>query len=139
MIIKFRKAIVRIFPVVALVLLLAFVLSRIFTSGHRSSPEIRISAFEAENHVGTPAEVCGDVASAAFVENLDGQPVFINFERPHPDQVFTVVIWGEYRQLWQHPPEQLYRNQTLCVTGRIDVHDGVPQISVSSPDQIRIR
>lgn len=139
MIVKFRKAILKIFPVVAVILLVTFALSRVFTADRSSAPEIRITAHEAIDHVNTPAEVCGEVASTAFVENLKEQPTFINFERPHPEQVFTVVIWGEYRQLWPNPPEQLYRNQSLCVTGRIVLHDEVPQIAVRTPDQIRIR
>jgi len=104
MIVKFRKAIKKIFPVVAVILLIAFLLSRVFTADRSPAPEIRISAHEAKDHVNTPAEVCGEVASTAFVEELEGQPTFINFERPHPEQVFTVVIWGEYRQQWQNPP-----------------------------------
>ena len=139
MIVKFRKAIKKIFPVVAVILLIAFLLSRVFTADRSPAPEIRISAHEAKDHVNTPAEVCGEVASTAFVEELEGQPTFINFERPHPEQVFTVVIWGEYRQQWQNPPAQLYRNQSLCVTGRIVLHNEIPQISVRTPGQVRIR
>jgi hypothetical protein len=139
MIVKLRKMIVKVFPVLAILLLAAFVLSRVFTPERTPAPEISISANEAQNHAGTPAEVCGEVASTSFLEHIDGKPTFLNFERPHPDQVFTVVIWGEHRSLWQQPPDQLYHNRFLCVTGRIDEHDGVPQIVVSSPDQTQLQ
>ena len=96
----------------------------------------RIGASDAAAHVGEKAEVCGLVASAAYLGTLGGRPTFLNFERPYPDQVFTVVIWGSYRKNFDGRPENLYDGKTLCVTGTIATHEGVPQIIVEHPDQI---
>jgi hypothetical protein len=139
MIVKLRKSVVKLLPIAAVLLVLALVLSRVLTPGSSPAPEIRISANEASGHAGTVAEVCGDVASTSYLNNVEGNPAFINFEKPHPDQVFTIVIWGEHHELWQTPPHQLYENRSVCVTGRIDVHEGVPQITVHSPDRIQIQ
>jgi hypothetical protein len=46
------------------------------------------------------------------------------------------VIWGEYRANFDPPPEQAYRNKTICVTGRIRLYRGVPEIQVKSPAEI---
>jgi hypothetical protein len=38
--------------------------------------------------------VCGTVASAHFAARSKGQPTFINLDKPYPNQIFTVLIWG---------------------------------------------
>jgi len=138
MIVKLRKHIVKIFPIVAIVLLAALLLSRVFSPNRDLTPEVHIDAAEAVDHIDKTAKVCGYVASARFVREIGGQPTFINFEKPHPDQVFTVVIWGEHRPAWRTPPEQLYENRAICATGRIRMHEGTPQIVVENPDQISL-
>lgn len=97
---------------------------------------LRIDAADAGEHIGEFAEVCGEVASAAYLGTLGGRPTFLNFGRPYPNQVFTVVIWGSYRKNFDGRPENLYDGKTLCVTGTIATHEGVPQIIVEHPDQI---
>lgn len=138
---KLRKWIKYLFPVVAVILLLGLVLSRVFQSEPVTDlePEHRINAFDAAEYIGTVAEVCGRVASAEYVTQVGGDPTFINLERPHPDQPFTAVIWGDDRHKWQTLPEQHYRNKEICVTGRIDEHEGTPQIRVTSPEQISVQ
>jgi hypothetical protein len=57
---------------------------------------------------------------------------------PNPNR-FTVVIWGRYRNRFPRPPENLYRGEYICTTGRIRVFEGVPEMFVSSPGAIEIR
>lgn len=101
-------------------------------------PEITISTAEAENHVGTPAEVCGQVASADYLPNVNGQPTFLNLDEAYPNQVFTAVIFGDNRPQFSSPPEQMYLNRNICVSGTIRMHEGIPQIVVSNPGQIAL-
>ncbi len=100
-------------------------------------PEITISASDASNHIGAVAEVCGTVASVDFVPQISGAPTFINFGKPHPNQLFTAVIWGEDRHLWQIPPDQAYQTSDLCIIGKIRDHNGIPQIVVERVEQIK--
>lgn len=97
-------------------------------------PEVPIA--EAAQHVGETARVCGLVASAAHMASVSGQPTFLNVDRPYPDQIFTVVIWGRVRSRFETPPERLYDGKSICVTGRIDTYRGKPQIVVEDPSQI---
>lgn len=121
--------------VVSLVaLMLAALLS--VPSAAADETAIKIEASEAFQHIGEFAEVCGHVASAAYLGTIGGRPTFLNFERPYPDQVFTVVIWGSSRENFDGRPESLYDGKTLCVTGKVAVHEGVAQIIVDHPDQI---
>lgn len=135
---RFRTSARWFIPVVAGLLLLGLLLSRVLdleTDDHQE-PEIEISAEEAGQHIGSPAKVCGQVASTNHLPDVKGQPAFLNFGRLYPDQVFTAVIFGENRSRFQSAPEILYRERAICVSGTIRRHEGQAQIVVSRPSQI---
>ena len=112
-------------------------LACLFVAGQVSAAD-RISTSEARRHIGERATVCGKVVSARYASDLRGQPTFLNLDKPYPDQIFTVVIWGEHRDKFSDPPERLYRDKRLCVTGEITSFGDVPQIVVDRPSQIQI-
>jgi hypothetical protein len=98
-----------------------------------------ISSLQAAEHVGKTVTVCGPVAGASFFEHLRGAPTFINFDRRHPDQSFTVVIWGRDNRKFERPPHRMYgAGKEICVTGRIETYQGRPQIVVRDPAQITV-
>jgi DNA/RNA endonuclease YhcR with UshA esterase domain len=90
---------------------------------------------EAIGHVGRHAQVCGDVVSTRYAASANGQPTFLNFGRPYPNQDFTAVIWGSARPAFPYAPESL-RGQMVCVRGLITTYRGTAQIVVSDPLQI---
>ena len=96
-----------------------------------------LEAVDAHTVVGQRAVVCGTVANVTFASAVGGQPTYVNLERAHPEQPFDVVIWGRHRDRFQPPPEVAYRDQRLCVAGRVTTHQGIPRIEVSTPEQIR--
>lgn len=104
-------------------------------SGFAQSP---ISAAEAKNHVGERATVCGEVASTHYAARSRGNPTFINLDKPYPDQIFTVLIWGSDRPKFGDP-EEMYRNKRICATGKIADYKGVPEIVAYEPSQIKIK
>ena len=135
---KFRKLITWGMPFIILIMVAGLILSRIYQpEPSQQEPEVRITPFEAEEHTGKVAEVCGTVESADFIPSIGGEPTFLNLGRPHPEQPFTVIIWGEDRFHWRIPPEELYDGRSICVTGRIQRHEGEPQIRARNPEQIR--
>jgi len=95
----------------------------------------RYTAAEAKEHVGETAIVCGKVVDARFAENIRGTPTFLNFEKPHPNQIFTVVIWVRFRDKFDKP-EVKYKDKEICVKGKIEEHRGTPQIEARDPAQI---
>ena len=134
----FRKWILRLMPVLAILMLAGLFLSRVYQPEPRDTePDLQISAFDAADHIGERAVVCGIVESADFIPSIRGEPTFLNLGRPHPDQPFTAVIWGEDRGRWPVPPEERYLTRRICVTGTISEHRGTPQIRVREPHQIR--
>lgn len=102
-------------------------------------PAVEITAREAAEHVGERAKVCGEVAGVTHATGIGGEPTFINLEREHPDQPLTALIWGNDRARWRTAPERRYPGREICVTGEIEMHEGTPQIIVSSPQQIHVR
>jgi len=97
-----------------------------------------ISASDAINHIGERAAVCGQVVSIHYAMRSRGNPTFINLDKPYPNQVFTIVIWGSDRAKFGDP-ELAYSEHRVCVTGLISSYRGTPEMIASDPLQIRIQ
>ncbi len=97
----------------------------------------RVTASEAKNHVGESATVCGDVVSTHYAARTKGSPTFLNLDKPYPNQIFTILIWGSDRSKFGDPEEK-YGNKKVCVTGLIKNYRGVPEVVAEQPSQIEI-
>jgi DNA/RNA endonuclease YhcR with UshA esterase domain len=97
----------------------------------------KLNAAEAKDHVGETATVCGNVVSTRYASSTKGQPTFLNLDKPYPNQVFTVVIWGSNRSKFG-TPETDYKGKRVCVTGEITDYRGMFEIVVTYPKQISI-
>ena len=94
-----------------------------------------VPAEEAAHHIGETATVCGIVASGKYDADLKSQPTFLDFGKPYPDQVFTVVIFGSDRSKFANP-EVALRGKRVCVTGKIQDRSGLPEIILNDPKQL---
>jgi hypothetical protein len=115
----------------------AFLFMVFLFNGKVSGQNKKLSATEAKAHIGENATVCGRVVSARYATASRGKPTFLNFDREYPHEVFTIVIWGENREKFGNPEEK-YRNQEICVSGRITEYRGLPEVVASDPTQITI-
>ena len=97
----------------------------------------KLTAAEAKDHIGETATVCGSVASTRYAASTKGQPTFLNLDKPYPNQIFTVLIWGSDRSKFGKP-EVDYRDKHICATGKIAEYRGVPEIVASDLQQIRV-
>ncbi len=98
--------------------------------------EKKYSTSEAKEHFGETATLCGEVVSARYADSTKGQPTFLNLDKPYPNQVFTVVIWGNNRSKFG-TPEDAYKGKRICVSGKITAYGGLPEIVADDPKQIR--
>jgi hypothetical protein len=114
----------------------AFVALVVIWSIHAQSS--RITAAEAKNHIGEHATVCGHVASTRYATKSKGQPTFLNLGKPYPDQIFTILIWGDDRPKFGEP-ETKYRDKDVCVTGTITEYRGTPEVVAKDVGQIQIQ
>lgn len=117
---------------------LALALALLPAAGPAAAVEPRLTPAEAAQHAGEQAKVCGLVAGAKYAERSRGKPTFLDFEKPHPAEVFKVVIWGADRAKFKQPPETLYDQHQVCVTGRIELYHGAPEIIVRNPSQLAL-
>jgi hypothetical protein len=98
----------------------------------------RLTAAEAQNHVGESATVCGKVASTYYAFTKGRRPTFLSIDKPYPNEIFTVLIWGSDRLKFD-TPEERYKHKSICATGQITSYRGVAQIIAHDPEQIKIQ
>jgi hypothetical protein len=98
----------------------------------------KLTAAEAKDHIGKNATVCGTVASTHYADKTKGQPTFLNLDKPYPNEIFAILIWGTDRSKFGRP-EATYRDKDVCVTGKITAYKGTPEIIASEPSQIQVR
>jgi len=85
-----------------------------------------ISAADASKHIGERATVCGLIANEHTAASSRGTPTFINLDKPHPNQVFTILIWGDNKpSVGQFPA-----SGRVCATGTITEYRGTSEIVV---------
>jgi DNA/RNA endonuclease YhcR with UshA esterase domain len=102
-----------------------------------ASAQKKLTAIEAKEHYGETATVCGAVVSTRFADTATRQPTFLNLDRPYPNQVFTIVIWGDNRSKFGKPEDE-YNGKRICVTGKITAYAGLPEIVAEDPKQLRL-
>ncbi|OQC18240.1 MAG: hypothetical protein BWX72_00155 [Firmicutes bacterium ADurb.Bin080] len=150
-----NKKIIPLFLILVLVSVTLGCISRPYTSARASTavitpvpekiPEVSqkeipktIPWNETKRHVGESVTVYGTVVGTRYASSSNGKPTFLNVGRDYPDRNrFTVVIWGRCRSNFSSSPEIYYNGKTIYVTGLITEHDGVAQIEVCYPYQIR--
>jgi hypothetical protein len=62
-----------------------------------------MTAGEAKNHVGETATVCEIVVDTHFVSSGKGQPTFLHFDEPYPNQIFAWLISEPVPEFLSHP------------------------------------
>jgi DNA/RNA endonuclease YhcR with UshA esterase domain len=99
--------------------------------------QMKLSATQAKDHIGETATVCGNVVSTRYAVSSKSQPTFLNLDKPYPNQVFTILIWGSNRAKFGRP-EVDYKDKHICVTGKITEYHGTPEIIADDPREIKV-
>jgi hypothetical protein len=94
-----------------------------------------LSPEDAAKHVGEDATVCGVVAAAKYAPQTSSRPTFLDFGKPYPDAIFTALILGSDRAKFGSPEKSLQGKQ-VCVSGRIQLYQGKPEIMLTEPTQL---
>lgn len=81
--------------------------------------------------------MCGTVVSVHFASGSKGTPTFINLDKPYPNHIFTILIWGDDMPNFKENPTH-WDGKKACVTGKITLYDGVPEIVAKKQDQITV-
>ena len=72
------------------------------------------------------------------IENLLLEGLFfLNFVRDYPDQFFTGLIWMDRaKDNFSYKPDKKLRRKRICVKGRIQQYNNIPQIVINTEKQI---
>lgn len=98
----------------------------------------KISSAQAKDFIGKEKCVCGKVVSTKFSENGKTNPTYINLDKKYPDQVFTLMIFGQDRENFSYKPEEFLQGKTICIKGKIGEYKGSPQIIANNEKQIEV-
>src|SRR4249920_368660 len=99
----------------------------------------KITLAEVNKHVGDSVTVCGKISGGKFLDAAKNQPTFLNMGAAYPNQLLTIVIWGNRRKLFSYKPEEHLKDKNICITGRIEVFKEKPQIVVQEVSQVQIQ
>jgi len=111
-----------------------------------------IRSYDAKNHVGELAMVCGVIVSIRHESQLPGSEfsgaywvppdptingTILYFDRLPPDHEFVAVIEDINRNAFPHEPKLLV-DQKACVYGKILTYKDKAAVALIRPDQIAI-
>ena len=110
------------------------VLLSFFCAGalHAQAP---VKLEDVSKHIGDSVTVCGLVADMRYFENSNNKPTLLNIGAKYPDAALTVVIWDTTRALFDSKMEDLL-NKNICITGRLILYKGKPEIIIDKPEQL---
>jgi len=70
--------------------------------------------------------------------DLKSNTVFLNFDKPYPNQCFTGVIFSSDLYKFVQNPEDYYLNKTVRIMGEIKEYQGRPEIILEDPFQVEV-
>ncbi len=97
-----------------------------------SLPEIE--ACQALSFIGKETWVKGRVVSTKKTSKV----IFLNLEKPYPDQCFTVVIFSSAWKNFDFSPERYYLGKKIRVRGIVKLYKDKPEIVLYNPQDIQL-
>jgi micrococcal nuclease len=94
-----------------------------------------IGACQAGNYYGKEVIVEGKVVDAYRSKKNN---VFLNFEKPYPNQCFSAVIFSSDLYKFGDNPEKYYNQKIVRIRGKIQEYQGKPEIILKEPWQIEV-
>ncbi|WP_207425501.1 hypothetical protein [Pedobacter sp. SYSU D00535] len=98
--------------------------------------QTKVAAQDVKNHIDDSITVCEKVFEARFLER--SQQTILNMGGNFPNHLFTVVIKGKDRGNFRYKPEEQFKDKKICITGRVGLYAGLPQITITGPSQIKV-
>jgi len=86
---------------------------------------------------GKEITVCSKVMDT-YVSKSEDATTFINFGNPYPHSKFSVVIFEKDITNFKYTPSEYLKGKNVCVSGKVKIFKGKPEIIVSYEAQITI-
>ena len=86
---------------------------------------------------GKTITVCSKVQSTFLTKGVK-KTTYINFGKPYPNTTFTAVIFEGDLPNFKYTPSEYLKDKQVCLTGKITIYKGKPQMIISKEEQIKI-
>jgi DNA/RNA endonuclease YhcR with UshA esterase domain len=113
---------------VALCLTAAAIQSR---ADETNSIPLTIGTAQAADNIGKQVTVTGVVAQISFRPSI----VFLNFDKPHPNSPFTVIIRNKNTN--EFDDLSALKGKSVAVKGKVIDYNGKPEIEVTGKSQLK--
>lgn len=115
-------------------LLLALTITFSFTCAAQQTIKLE----QIKDHIGDSVKLEGKIYSVRFLETSKNTPTFINVGAAYPNQLLTVVIWGDVRKNLAVLPNAKDAGNRIIVSGKVELYNGQPQVVIRDPKQYEI-
>ncbi len=75
---------------------------------------------------------------STYVTKGDKKTTYINFGNPYPNTTFTVVIFEDDLPNFKYIPSEYLKDKNVCITGKVKIYKGKPEIIAIQEEQIKI-
>jgi exonuclease VII large subunit len=96
-----------------------------------------VALTDIRNYVGKTVTVCEKVKST--FKTREHEHSFLNFGDVYPNQQLTVVIKKKHLKNFSYVPVTFLAGKTICVTGKVYLYKGKPQLRVKKENQVEIK
>ena len=86
---------------------------------------------------GKTVTVCSKVLGTHVTQG-EKKTTYLNFGKPFPDNTFTVVIFENDLANFKYIPSDYLKDKKVCITGKVKIYKGKPEMIVSSEEQIKV-
>ncbi len=97
-----------------------------------------IQADSVKNYDGKTITVCSKIVDT-HVTTGEHKMTYLNFDHPYPNQSFTGVIFDDDLSKFSYVPSEFLKGKTVCVTGKVKIYKGRPEIVISSESQLKVQ
>lgn len=86
---------------------------------------------------GKEITICAKVIDT-YVSKTNEGTTFVNFGNPYPKSTFTVVIFEADLPNFKYTPSVYLKEKKVCITGKVKIYKGKPEMIVNKEEQIKI-
>jgi len=104
-----------------------------------SQEVVTIPVEDAAKHEGETVKICTRIYGSKYLETAKGKPTFLNAGAKYPNSPLTLVIWDDNRSHFKNAPDTYYDGKNVCVTGKIEMFKGKPEIVLTDESQISVQ
>ena len=115
---------------------LFFILCTLCFLSLHAQQEIKLD--QIKDHIGDSVKLQGVISGVRYLNGAKNTPTFINVGGNYPNQLLTVVIWGDVRQKLLVTPSSKDNGNRIIVSGKVELYNDNPQIIIRNTNQFEI-